>query len=225
MLDFDNKISGPGHFWSLAVEEHFYLFWPLIIYFTPIKHLFKTIFIGVIIVFIIKFIMLKNGHCVNYFTLTRIDQLMFGAVLALLEKNKFFDKAISSKIMLKLGGGVFIILIFVFGLQSKFPMFKEILKYPMMGLFFMSILGYLIANQHSLPNKLLTSSVLQYLGKISFGIYIYHMFAIQLMERFWHTGNLILDLFLVILFTTIFAHLSYYYFELKFLKLKDKIKS
>ena len=37
-----------GHFWSLCVEEQFYLVWPLIIYFTPRRHL-KPAMIGIIL--------------------------------------------------------------------------------------------------------------------------------------------------------------------------------
>jgi peptidoglycan/LPS O-acetylase OafA/YrhL len=36
---FRMPIAGPPHFWSLAVEEHFYLIWPVVVYYVPLKHL------------------------------------------------------------------------------------------------------------------------------------------------------------------------------------------
>src|SRR3954466_6828035 len=53
VLDGDWKFATPlldlGHFWSLAVEEHFYLVWPLLVFLLPTRALVKAC-IGVIVV-------------------------------------------------------------------------------------------------------------------------------------------------------------------------------
>ncbi len=56
----------------------------MVFLFAP-KYLGKVIFIGIIAVFIVKYFMLSNGLLINYFTFTRIDQIMMGAYLAFLE--------------------------------------------------------------------------------------------------------------------------------------------
>jgi peptidoglycan/LPS O-acetylase OafA/YrhL len=78
--------AGPFQYWSLAVEEHFYMIWPLIVYFAPVRSLerFSLVLIGAAIIFRAIFIFgFKVG--VFYFTLCRMDALAFGTLLACLE--------------------------------------------------------------------------------------------------------------------------------------------
>lgn len=84
-----------AHFWSICVEEHFYIVWPFVIAFTPRKHLLK-VFTG--------FIMLSIGFRVYtavtvafpWFifythTLSKIDVLVIGAVGAYFYSQKPFE--------------------------------------------------------------------------------------------------------------------------------------
>jgi peptidoglycan/LPS O-acetylase OafA/YrhL len=215
--------SGPGHYYTLAVEEHFYLLWPLIIFIIKPKHLSKFIFISILLIFLLKYFMLKDGLSVNKFTLTRIDQMMIGAYLAILELNGFFNKKNALKKILAAGFTTLPIMVVIFILDKKFPFLKEMFKYPLLGIFFFSLIGSLILiSKDNIINRFLSSKVCQYLGKISYGIYVWHVLVLLFMRQFLLTGVIILDVILTFSLTILLAHVSYYYFEIRFLKLKNK---
>ena len=69
------KSSGPGHFWSLAVEEHFYLIWPLLVYFMSISDLKKFLFIVLAASPLLRLIFIYQGIGVFYLTPFRMDAL------------------------------------------------------------------------------------------------------------------------------------------------------
>jgi len=215
--------SGPGHYWSLAVEEHFYLMWPLAIFLIPSKHTGKMIGIVILLVFFLKYFMLKNGLSINKFTFTRIDQILMGAYLAVLETKGFFIKKGSLNKMVLLGLSVLPFAVIVYLSSATFPLLKEMTKYLFLGLIFFSIIGCLITlNKDHFINRILSGSILQYLGRISYGIYVWHILALIILKKFWISKILLLDLLLTFGLTIIMAHISYFYFEKIFLKLKDK---
>ncbi len=76
---FNWPIDGPNHYWSLAVEEHFYLFWPIIVFYLKIKDIIKVIFVLIIVALFTRFLLLKFGYGVFYFTFSRMDELVIGA--------------------------------------------------------------------------------------------------------------------------------------------------
>jgi peptidoglycan/LPS O-acetylase OafA/YrhL len=81
-----------SHFWSLSVEEHFYLFWPFIILFVKNKLLPYVISALIIGIFIIKYFVI--GDSMGYFflhvhTISCIDLIMYGCLLGWLYKNKY----------------------------------------------------------------------------------------------------------------------------------------
>jgi len=217
--------EGPIHYWSLAVEEHFYLFWPVVIFFVPVKHISKAILSIIVIVFIVKYFMLQNGMSIGEFTFARIDQLGIGAFLSVLElkgylkdrsKIKFF--IYSALIILPLSAAVYL-------LSSKFPFLKDISKYFFLSIIFFSIMGLLLTtSDKSVPNRILTSKLFQYLGRISYGIYVWHMFVIVVLPIYLVTKLWWLDLTLCVFFTIVLSHLSFYYFESYFFRFKGKYK-
>ncbi len=219
----DIKAGGPGHYWSLAVEEHFYLLWPLAVFTVKPKNLSKLIVISFGFIFLLKYFMLENGLSINYFTFTRIDQIMLGAYLAILESKGFFERKNSLKIMIVTGTMVFPIAAIVYVFSEHFYFLKEMMKYPILGILFFSIIGGLITLKDShIINKMLSGKVLQYLGKISYGIYVWHMMALFVLSKTLVLKNVWLDLALTIALTIILAHVSYFYFERYFLLLKER---
>jgi len=75
------KAQGPGHLWSLAVEEHFYLLWPLAIFLVKPAHVGKMITSSIIVIFMLKYFMLQKVFDISKFTFTRIDDIFTGSLL------------------------------------------------------------------------------------------------------------------------------------------------
>ncbi len=213
----------PFHYWSLAVEEHFYLIWPLVIYITPFKHV-KTVIIGLIIFVIpIKVLFLNHHISINKITFTRFDQILLGALLAYYEaNNKLFENSQFFKKLFK-----YILLcclplaVFVFWGKGSFPEFKEVIKYNLLGLIFFAVIGLVIlSNGKGGFNKFLESKIMQYFGTISYGIYVWHVAAMLLVDKFMITKIWPIDFLSTLLLTLGMAHLSFFYYEKKILKYK-----
>jgi peptidoglycan/LPS O-acetylase OafA/YrhL len=76
-------IGGPGWFWSLAVEEHFYLFWPLVVLLLRRRHLVYFSIFLMLLAPAVRAILVARGMTL-FFTLCRMDTLAAGALLAIL---------------------------------------------------------------------------------------------------------------------------------------------
>jgi peptidoglycan/LPS O-acetylase OafA/YrhL len=216
-------VNSPGHYWTLAIEEHFYLFWPLLIFFVNKKN-FKYIFVSLFIsIMLLKYVMHTNGYFISQFTFTRMDQLMLGGVLAFMELNKFFDKPNNFKTMLLVGVSFTSLLILVFFNYSLDSTFMWVSKHTLIGCVLFALLGVLLFEKKlKYVNWVLKSKLLQYFGKISYGFYVWHFFCIKLLNHIYSANNFLIDFVLTFLFTTLLAHISFYYFESFFIKLKDK---
>jgi peptidoglycan/LPS O-acetylase OafA/YrhL len=220
----DIRASGPGHYWSLAIEEHFYLIWPLVIFFVRPKYFWKTILISMVLILIIRYYLLSEGLPINHFTLTRIDQLIIGAVLSLLEYDGSLMNRKSKYYFLIIGLSIFPIAASVYYFSGYFYLLKELIKSTLMALFFMCILGYLISSEQSTTiNKILSSKIMRHLGKISYGIYVWHVSVIFAFNKYVMTGFIVLDLLLIIGMSVIVAHISFTYVEDYFLKFRERI--
>jgi peptidoglycan/LPS O-acetylase OafA/YrhL len=228
VIPFGNQL------WSIGVEEQFYIFWPLII-----KYLKNALpfLIGIIIgmPLLISFLFFASNHWLQagtaaagivqflkqFLSLTRIDCMALGGLAAyclFLQKNKLlaviFHPATQVINFIAIG------LILYFGFYL--PFVNNILH----GLTFGILILNLAANKQSLIS--LEWKPLHFLGKISFGIYMYHPICIFLCMKLITSLNLDagtalpgLALYLLTYACTILlAALSYKFFETPFLKLK-----
>lgn len=217
------KASGPGHYWTLAIEEHFYLFWPLAMYFVKPKHLGITVILVIPLVLLARYFMLMNDLPTDKFTFTRIDQLLLGAYLAFLEWKQFFTKKNSCNNFIILSIVTIISIIAVHKLANTFPLLPDLANHLLIGLLFFSSVGFILTlkNSHFISLTLETT-VMQFLGRISYGIYVWHILVILILNRFFITKILLLDFFLTIGLSILVAYISYNFFEIVFLKMKDQ---
>ncbi len=163
-----------SHFWSLSVEEQFYLFWPWLILFIPKKHLLSIILISVILGFISNFIfsaILPDNYIYDILTPTCFDAFGLGSLISFFIFYKDVDqkKAYSQLKFLSIACLLLLLIFLVFNIPFYIP------QRTLMSVCFSFIIFYIIIYPNNLVNKLfLNSKALIYIGKISYGIYIYH---------------------------------------------------
>lgn len=213
--------------WSIGVEEQFYLVWPLII--NRFKN-YKFIFSSVIIAYwFFYFILIYTiGNDIPYvdffkkiYTLFKIDILSIGALGAVLfnEKNKICDFINSNKVFYL---SILIVIVMYFYLPNQIDFYR--IFYAVL---FLIIILNLIMNEQL--KDLFENKLFNHLGKISYGIYMYHqiliVFVINLSLKFFKIIGVIENIviyFFAISFTLLISHLSYTYLEMPLLKIKDK---
>jgi peptidoglycan/LPS O-acetylase OafA/YrhL len=226
---------GFPHFWSLAVEEQFYLIWPFVVHKLTSKKLAR-ICLGVITAaFIIRTVMALEGaseDMIYEFTICRMDALAMGALIAAWLQSQERARQLQTLAPWMIPCGVSIALVgaVLSRLYTRDAFFTESLGYTCLGVFFSLLLLACLIGTNTVNRgwqKFLSLAPLRAIGKYSFAIYVFH-FPLQLYaERFLpppeqRTGWLGMEFLVGIgLVTYIAAFLSYHLYEKHFLKLKS----
>lgn len=225
------------HFWSLSLEEQFYLIWPLLIVIIKSqKWLTRTAFIillSCILLRIISWLYFGEGYT-NYQiqSATRVDGLCIGSLIALW---KYGNPASLNKKITATAISIISIHIIVFVLVKLFfpdtPHFR-FLGFTSIAAVFGLLVWYSISHKTMLNQYFLNNKYLKWLGKISFGLYVFHwpvlvLFRICFTNRLESYGfsraysYIFLSVAAVIVAIGI-SWISYTLFEKKFLALKDR---
>ena len=223
---FEMTLPLLDHFWSIGVEEQFYLFWPWLF---RIKDdilmkigIFIVVFLSILRVLLWYYIPFSEPALFS--VVNRFDCMVFGGLGAIFyfKKNKIFLKFVDNKIT-----QFFALAILVSMIINIFSLINSILEIFVVELVTLII----IVGQINVKNRILNfnNKVMDYLGKLSYGIYVIHVIILYFVFKFFHWSfitNELLRIFCiyltVIIFTIITAHFSYNYFEKYFLKLKNK---
>lgn len=217
-------LSFVGHYWSLGVEEQFYIFWPYINKKVNNNFIFK-IFIAILILVGTKLtlhFLYPNSILESAIHVTRFHCMLIGAAGAIWykEKNLVFLKLINNQITQSISWLIiFLVAINKFHLASVID--NEIICLVALCL---------IIGQVEIKNRILNleNNVCDFLGKISYGIYVIHPILIFFLAKPLNSipVNGFLKYVIVyssVLMITIFcAYISYTYFERYFMNLKKK---
>lgn len=227
-----------GHFWSLAVEEQFYLLW------APVFLLFRKRLLTAILLFVaIGFLLnlppqdwFPTYHRFQYnFTANRFLQFGTGALFAWLLHNDFLTpQYILSKMQSWILQLAVLVPMMMFLMGNHFYPASHEDGYAQYVNTIVSV-GIIASaiTQHSIMH--FEFPLLKYLGKISFGIYVFHIFAVRVVAHILMTNghtplierNPIFHFlfpFWATLFAILLSALSYEFLEKPFLKLKRKFK-
>lgn len=239
LVNFTNAFD---HTWSLAVEEQFYLFWPFLVYKLDRRKLAILIPFLFFMAFVWRvFVLLKHGSAGLLYTLLpmQIDSLMAGAFLALLFRSKpvSTDKMARTGISLAFLAnlGLFA-LIFYYGYDVYGRFSWTVLPFNTIFLSLLSVVfaGWIvfILNRQTIISKSLCLPVLRYVGKISYGLYLYHypvLFTLSMISAKMKAQGLtfhpVIFILLNLCITFMLAAISWRFIEAPILSLKDRFAS
>lgn len=227
-LILNTGIVSVVHYWSIGVEEQFYLFWPWVVKYSKNKLLIVSVFF-IVVFFVIKTFAwyYAGGNSVFYqlFAVTRFHCMLIGAIGAILyySGNKFFIQ-ITTHWLIQFIGWLLVVMLYLNFKTIPEPLLAEFTAIVSLIL----IMGQVAKRPGGWSVINLENNVFDFLGKISYGIYVIHPLVI--FGAYYVFADLHLPIvaksvlvYSVILFTTIaLSYVSYNYFEKPFLKMKNK---
>ena len=219
-----------GQLWSIGVEEQFYIAWPIIV--KQSAKLLKTLIIIILSLIVLKIVVLLLGKMFY-------QETWYIALKKLIAMSKFESMAIGGvgayllsikhsvinfiKLPFVAISALILILLIIYFIPEKL---QDAQHLPISVLFLVIILNVISSQTKWIKNK-----VFDFLGKISYGIYMYHLMIIPcvliIIQKFvtpnsnYFLFNVLLYTFTIIT-TLLVSWLSYNFFESRFINLKDK---
>lgn len=225
--------------WSLAVEEQFYLIWPWLIFFASPKNIKYILGIGIIIsissLLFLPLILEKKGFIV-FLTPSCFDAFCWGGILSytVVYHKEMLEKF--SRVFRVLGLSSITLYICLQCLQIPF----DFIARTLLSVFVTWILSIILLNKTGYFDRLLSNKILMSIGKVSYGIYVFHNFVPVMINATIHWlkkkelfSSLFFNLFksmenehsslsylIYTIALSIIVYASFYFFEKPILKLK-----
>ena len=225
-----------SHFWSLAVEEHYYMFWPAVVFWCGRVTAMRICVLMVIVALGVRAWLVSQGLVLAAYSLTicRMDALAIGSFLALAARG---SGGVGGMVPLakRVGLAGLVSLVLLAGWRFGLALFDpavQVVGYLLLDVVFGSFLILSVASPPSaLLSLVLGSSSLRWLGRYSYGLYVYNSIFILgaegtalLPKLISWCGSAVLGWLLYISLATTCtlgtAWLSWHLFEKHFLKLK-----
>ncbi len=225
-----NAIKGPPSsvisiLWSVSVEEQFYLLWPLQVRKARIQRLAATASFMLIAGSIFRYIFLLDGWTEGLWknTLTRLEPMAIGILIAVAFRLRVLRQLSALGRTVALTTGIACWLLVAAFCNIDYSHVGTMLGYPLIAIGAAAIFLSCIGNSATA----LRSPVLVYLGKISYGLYVFHMLGIRIgvavLGGFTHRFSGFIAYWLFALITTVgMASISYFALEKPFLRLKSR---
>jgi len=174
-----------AHFWSLAVEEQFYLFWPLFILLCPRRWIAPALagLIAASAGFRVVAPYAFGGPFPEVLTPSVTDALCFGALLRIAETSSRLAKLVA-------WGGPFAALVVLPHLFQFLPIgspVAESLVLSCRGLALAWFVGLAARGNVPVLDRVLGAAAAVYIGRISYGIYVYHPLFLALYDNYGAT--------------------------------------
>jgi peptidoglycan/LPS O-acetylase OafA/YrhL len=223
------------HFWSLAVEEQFYLIWPALVWLFRRSSNFIVIPLVLVVACpIARYMCFHPGSFMQpayIWTPFRADALAWGAIAAWLARYRpRWGATIGAILMVSGSLGVALVALHAHGFD-QYDLNVIRFGYTSTGALFCGLLLRILVPGSTLT-KMTSNGLLRWLGKYSYGIYVYHYMFINMYSAARHyvvavTGSKGLGaaayLLSLLLTGTVAAYISYNVFERKWLLLKGRV--
>ncbi len=176
MAFLDQWPSGTAHYWTLAVQIQFYLIWPLVVFLIPRKLLGPVFLTFATLGPLSRMILARQFPTVHHaeaITSTAMDYFGVGAVLALaLERGmKAGDRRLTLAAWLAFAGYA---VLYTFS-EMKQPVAGFCyIQQSLVSVAFAGLISSTLAGFGGLLEKILDHPAVQHVGRLSFGLYLFH---------------------------------------------------
>ena len=236
----DWSFSYLEHFWSLCIEEHFYLFWPLVVFLMARRPraliaVSLAISIGAMLARLTGSLMGLSWWTTYVLTPFRLDGLALGAFLAVAARQPGgLDRLVRALPVVAIVAGALLTVSFVWtrmmsnqGLAFVLPVRSSLIQMLLACLLMWAV----VAPERTMISRFFRSRSLVFLGTYSYGLYVYHHFIsyylvtnhTDLALANWlgsHSLAVALQATLGVSASLAIAYLSYELYEKRFLRLK-----
>lgn len=230
MADHDGPLT---HTWSLAVEEHFYIIWPLIIMLLSRKKAQMAVqygFTGLALLSAVMITLLVEHWDMRFRlifqgTSCRMISLGAGAMLAFHEERLRKMSMTWTRLLMLMGlGGAILTQVMPGLVPPEWVPATKLISFPIMSTCLMGVVIRL-SSSSALPIRALQSTPLTFIGRISYGIYLYHLpiyTAMHITAGKWIGVTPVWKGVLAAGVTILVATVSYFSIEAPLLKLKHR---
>jgi peptidoglycan/LPS O-acetylase OafA/YrhL len=225
------------HFWSLAVEEQFYLIWPLVVW--SIRDRRKLIMCVSALILLCSLVRLTaplffiSARTISISTPTRADAILMGVLLSLICESTLYGWLVpTAKWMIIIGITTTAILAFSQGASWAFGIGGREVLIPLANVTAVAMI-VAVMEEGSLLNRLCSQRWICWLGSLSYSLYVFHLtfsnfFLYHLTPRFdalmRHSLALFASTILAFCTTLVLSLLSYRFIERPIMNLKDSMR-
>ena len=228
-----------NHFWSLAIEEQFYLVWPPLIWVLPRRAIAWMCGLAIAAATISRLVLVGQGvfdaKTIHFLTFARIDTLAIGGLLATIARQTGGPERVRRwfwPVFVLGSAGVIAVGLATGHFRAEDD---EMVRwgYPLSLdlLFAAAIAASVLLPAHGW-RAFLRRPKLRWIGRISYGGYVFHWPVMVLVGKVWvvksHLGfftNQIAWWIATLAITLVVAHVSFTLFESRFLALKDRFRA
>lgn len=234
MLFADNfpKTTPLSVFWSLCIEEHFYITWMLMLFLIPKKRILAFLISCIFIAWTARFfdpIIWGNSMIQQNDLFTNMDYFAIGGILGWLVASRYDDVvkfveniSVAKKYYYIIG--VIVLVIFQSQILPESIFIISIIRPTVIALAFSLLISIFIPSNSQIQIK--ENNPISYLGRISFGLYVYHLIFIHVLFQYFLKENILMDdwwtvgIFMVLTFggSVLVSIVSFRYLEMPFLK-------
>jgi peptidoglycan/LPS O-acetylase OafA/YrhL len=223
--------NGSGHFWSLAVEEQFYILWFLVVVLMPKRYLLRVIVSFIFVAMAWRITVYSIGGSVFWDLLLPgvMDSLATGALIAFAVNrstpSRLWTLFLKWRTWLLV---MSVILIVVAAISGENSFFSAIFMRSLGGIFAACLVSIGIESKPDWRFDWLQNKALRHIGKISYGLYVYHAFVPDLFKLQWlqwlnvSSAPVLIRFVIFSIVSWIIAEISWRLIEKPILKLKDK---